>query len=377
MQISDSIGREKRRDSDVRGLWRSLLTIMTRRQSVGMSVAAVACLLLLLLLLFAVVATLASSSSSSSSSSSNDSRHCETSNFQDPFVNVPFCDADGTCHEQPDQPSPRTLYSAFTAHQYATWYHFQSTLAATAAAFEILDQQQQPERPLVLLGDSITESWLGTGMGQGRTRTAGVPQVLQEWMTRSSHAWKPLVLAISGDQTQHLQWRLQRGGELTPNVAHDGQALFVVLIGTNNLGAGERPEPTARGILAVVDYLQQHVKGQILLLHVLPRGDGPTWLRDMCPPLCDANGKSLTSFLPAIAKVNAAVQQGIQKRYDATPVLKSQLFMLDCGDAFLQTIPAGEQVDSTLMPDRLHPNAAGHKLLAECIEAWIQEHIKV
>jgi beta-glucosidase len=195
-------------------------------------------------------------------------------------------------------------------------------------------------------------------------------------MQSKSHIdWTPLVLAISGDQTQHLIWRLSHG-ELTDTVAKNPQALYVVLIGVNNLGSGELPGPTANGVLAVADYLVQRVSGTILMLKVLPCGHGPTWLPRLCPPRCDTDGQPYTSFLPAVDKVNKAVQLGIDDRYEQSPQLKTKLFLLDCGKAFLQNVPNGEQVNVALMSDRLHPNAAGHRVLADCIESWIEEHIK-
>jgi hypothetical protein len=53
---------------------------------------------------------------------------------------------------------------------------------------------------LVLMGDSITEAWVGTGYGSPTPRAEGVPAVLNETLARH---WPPtpLVLAISGDQT--------------------------------------------------------------------------------------------------------------------------------------------------------------------------------
>ena len=38
---------------------------------------------------------------------------------------------------------------------------------------------------------------------------------------------------------------------------------------------------------------------------------------------------------------------------------------LDCGAGFL--VPGNASVDPTLLPDELHPNTAGYRVLAACI----------
>lgn len=87
----------------------------------------------------------------------------------------------------------------------------------------------------LFLGDSITEAWRGTSYGQpcSNGRCNGVPEAFRDQSLFPDSA-SNLVLAISGDQTQHLLWRLQNGElpiTLSPRKG-------VILIGTNNLGAG-------------------------------------------------------------------------------------------------------------------------------------------
>ena len=72
----------------------------------------------------------------------------------------------------------------------------QQQLASTAAAYEPATPYDARSR-LVLLGDSITESWLGTAMGEKIFRAGRVPNVLAD----KFKAFDPLVLAVSGDQT--------------------------------------------------------------------------------------------------------------------------------------------------------------------------------
>lgn len=277
--------------------------------------------------------------------------------YEDPFA-VPFCDADGTCHEKPDKPSPRTVYSSWTKEQYNLWWKYNAELNKSAKAYTKKRTQSKKNKPsLVLLGDSITESWLGTGLGFEKERCEGVPQVLEEEFQN----FDPVVLAISGDQTQHLLYRIQNGQ--LPSV-DDDDAIYVAMIGTNNLGSGELPGPTSEGVLAVADYILNSTKGRLLLFQVLPRGDGTIVLPRLCPPRCDSSGEPLESFAPAIDKLNEGVGKGVEglkEKYGS-----GRLRWMDCGSRFVATA-GDEEVDSSLMPDLLHPNAAGHKIMAECI----------
>ena len=274
---------------------------------------------------------------------------------KDVVAMTPFCDATGKCGEQPDIPSPRTVYSARSSEQLKNWWKFQATLNETAQEY-VTRQHTKPQ--LILLGDSITESWLGTNLGKKVKKFNGIPAVLQKNFAKD---YDPLVLAMSGDQTQHLLYRLQNG-QLLPEYSNDPNAIFVVLIGTNNLGAGESPGPSAKGVLAVTDYLLKNTQGRVKLIKLLPRGDSFR-LPLICPPRCKADGTAFASFQPAIDKVNDIVSQsesGFQTTYGA-----QRLQILDCGGSFVKD---GE-IKKQLMPDLLHPNAKGQELLAECILA--------
>ena len=66
--------------------------------------------------------------------------------------------------------------------------------------------------------------------------------------------------------------------------------------------------------------------------------------------------------MPAVAKVNNDVQKAISDLHD------QRVVFADCGAVFLDA--AGE-VRERLMPDRLHPNAEGLGLLADCIRSTL------
>ena len=100
------------------------------------------------------------------------------------------------------------------------------------------------------------------GVSRISQRATGTPEVLAATF---GQRFDPMVLAISGDQTQHVLYRL-RNGE-----APAKGAIFVLLIGTNNLGNGHLPGEAADGVLAVVEELA--ALGKVVVLAILPRGD--------------------------------------------------------------------------------------------------------
>jgi len=326
-------------------------------------------------------------------------------NSSDDLFAKPFCDEHGVCHERPDHASPRTHFSAWNKNQYNMWWEYYESLQTRVEEYaqkrqklyEGDPQKKNWSRPLLLLGDSITESWSGTGLGVHKVRAEGVPEVLEEVLT-SMPEIDPIVLGVSGDQTQHLLYRLENNhmrasqlqvveGKKGSTLKYDPSAVFVVMIGTNNLGSGEVPGPTARGILAVVDYIlkeTQEAGCHVMLFKVLPRGDGPKVLPTLCPPRCsdDATQKPYASFQPAIDKTNGMVADGI---LGLSEDFRDRLTLVDCNLEFAnaaydssqpRTNADGEEINievkPELMPDLLHPNAQGHRIMANCIKDYLK-----
>ena len=260
--------------------------------------------------------------------------------------------------ERADLPSPRTLWSVRGQKpMLRLWCKLHDKLVKGAATW----QQPTGGSGLALLGDSITESWRGTEFGRRVPRAAGVPRVLRE--TLGTRWPAPLVLRIAGDQTQHLLWRLQQGEAVAPWTQAPGM-LSVLLIGTNNLGAGQRPAEAAAGVLAVASWLLRHTAGRVLVLATLPRADA--WrLRQLCPAacrregtaealgrgkvrtrcVCDAARRPRRSFMPAVLRLNGLVRPGVA-------ALGHRAAFADCGDEFVAppgSLKAG--VRRELMPD--------------------------
>lgn len=187
-----------------------------------------------------------------------------------------------------------------------------------------LDRTKKGNVDLLFDGDSITDFWAGTGRevwnrNYGRLNTANY--------------------GISGDRTENLLWRLDKG-----QVAGLHPRLIVLLIGTNNTGDCNDTQ-IAEGVTAIVREYQRLCPAAVILVHgLLPRAENPN-----------------DSIRAKIKRINAIVS----KLDDGKKVIYA-----DFGDKFLQ--PDGTIIRS-LMPDFLHPSAAGYDLWAEAIRPTVEK----
>ena len=187
---------------------------------------------------------------------------------------------------------------------------------------------------VVLLGDSILhyweleenqKCWQRTFSGEGKAKYRG------------------LNLAIEGDRTETLLWRVENGlftdnGPLPRAV--------ILLIGTNNTGVrnakDETPDDTAAGVRAVIAAVKKRTNdgaAKILLYGLLPRGKGTN---DACTVR------------------NRLVNERLKKLDDGKT--RRTVFYHDIGDLFLN---ADGTVNKDLLGDALHPSKAGYELLAK------------
>jgi lysophospholipase L1-like esterase len=194
---------------------------------------------------------------------------------------------------------------------------------------------QQGDIDLLFDGDSITDFWGTTGKA-----------VFDQYFG----AMKVANFAISGDRTEGLLWGLKNG---------EGQGFspkaIMLMIGTNNTGTGNTtvlqaatgPE-IAEGVGAVVMELRKDFpNAKILLLAIFPRGADPT---------------------DAYRQKNEAANKLIAKLHDGQHV-----FFLDIGPKFLA---ADGTLSRDIMPDLLHPNAAGYEIWAEAVKDKLAELMK-
>lgn len=194
---------------------------------------------------------------------------------------------------------------------------------------KLQEGRQHRDAELVFVGDSITQGWETDG---------------KDVWQRHYQQYHALNLGFYGDRTEHVLWRLQHGevDGLHPKVA-------VLLIGTNN--SSHRPDPaqdTADAIARIIGELQQRMPGiKILLLAIFPREDKPG---------------------PAVGLLNGEINAMLPKLAD-----NRRVFFLDVNKVLLG---ADQHVSKALMPDLLHPNAAGYALWADAMAPTLQKMLK-
>ncbi len=174
---------------------------------------------------------------------------------------------------------------------------------------------------LLMIGDSITHGWESGGAA--------------EW--EKHYARRNAVnMGFSGDQTQHVLWRLENGhlDGISPKLA-------VIMIGTNNF-KNHSAEEIAGGVKAIVAKLRATLpEMKVLLLAIFPRGD-------------------------VAGEYQATIKQASElfSTAEEDPMVE----FLDINSVFLD--PEGKLTEA-VMPDLLHPNEYGYSLWAHAVEPTI------
>jgi lysophospholipase L1-like esterase len=184
----------------------------------------------------------------------------------------------------------------------------------------LVEEAKRGDADLLLLGDTLMDAWRGQ-------------KAL--WAERFAPL-RTSNFGMMGDRAEHLLWRLHNG-------ALDGRPkAAVLLIGTNNLGAGQSVERTAAAVEAVVDVLRP--RARVLLLGIFPRGEKPD------DPL-----------RTKVREVNERLSKVSGVRY------------LDLGPLFLET---DGTLSRELMPDLLHLSDKGYRVWADALREPLAELLK-
>jgi beta-glucosidase len=195
---------------------------------------------------------------------------------------------------------------------------------------------------VLFLGDSITDFWRRPGPKGGE----------EIW----KQFYEPLHAAnfgISGDRTQHILWRIDQG-EL------DGihPKVLILLIGTNNLAYPiEDIEAGQKKIIAEIHEKLPETK--LLILGVFPRGVDPK--STGLDPKIGLTVEKMREKIQLDNQFLAGFEDGNATRF------------LDIGGKFLD---ADGKIPPDLMPDGLHPDAAGYRIWAGAMQPTLQEMLK-
>ncbi|CAK0772375.1 hypothetical protein CVIRNUC_003956 [Coccomyxa viridis] len=233
------------------------------------------------------------------------------------------------------------------------WQSFASVLAG-----EVQSADAREGWDVVFYGDSITEDFRGTNIGAPTARADGDSAVFRKYF--SSH-YSTGILAVAGDQIGNLQYRLEDGEipKKQPKVA-------IVLIGTNDFFAVDICFGTEADLLGAVpgvnsrySSLVQYMRSgmpltHIILVGILPRA-GWTLPNETGYP---------NRFSTPTGQANAHIQELASE--------DSMLHYIDCSSGFVNST----DILTSLMPDGLHPNAAGQELLAKCYAPLVAALVK-
>lgn len=174
------------------------------------------------------------------------------------------------------------------------------------------------EVEFLMIGDSITHGW------------DGEKALVEKFFGQ----YKPINLGFSGDQTQHVLWRLDHLplDKIAPKRA-------MIMIGTNNIGnRANTPWMIAEGVKAIVEKLQkQYPEMKIVVLHVFPRDEKKDgWSRHR------------------VSEINLALPDLLKGMKNVELVDINQAFLTDDGT-----------LTKDIMPDALHPKTKGYEIWGE------------
>lgn len=185
------------------------------------------------------------------------------------------------------------------------------------------------EKPMdvVFLGDSLTRRWEDN---------------LSLWNEYFAE-FNPANFGVGGDCIENVLWRIING-----QIDGIDPKLFLVLIGTNNL-CKDSEEAIVDGIIEIVKVI--HVKcnqSKVVVFGLLPRD------RDERGTECNTRIGSINRQLKERAMENDYTYEYF-------------------GDVLLTQ---NGLVDNEIMPDGLHLNEAGYRVVGPLIRAIVEKHIK-
>jgi len=192
---------------------------------------------------------------------------------------------------------------------------------------------------VLFLGDSITQGW------------TKAPHVWEHYYGK----WQPANFGIGGDQTQHVIWRIENGelDSIAPKVA-------VLMLGTNNTATHNASE-IAEADKKIVRMIRARLPNtKILVLAIFPRGARKNPQGQITESAVEDAAKRM-EIINAVNAELAKLDDGRNVRF------------LDINHVFLGQ---DGKIPFSIMPDQLHPNAAGYQLWADAMQPLLTQMMK-
>jgi acyl-CoA thioesterase-1 len=185
-------------------------------------------------------------------------------------------------------------------------------------------------KQIIFFGDSLT-----AGYGLRSASTESFPALLQQKINQSGFPYQIINAGISGDTTQSALYRLE-------NVMRSPAAIFILALGANDMIRSHSPAATAANL-------------EKIILRV----------KEMCPEVKLA---LLGMELPAW--ITQARAEPYRKLY--------RILAEKNGMSYLPFLLEGVAGKPELnMPDGLHPNAAGYRIIAERVWPLLHNMLEI
>jgi len=186
---------------------------------------------------------------------------------------------------------------------------------------------------VVMIGDSITEHWLGTDLGEQNPNDMQVKKIFDKLFVNGDvHG---LALGLAGDRCPQLLYRL-KWGEMPDSLQ---PKIWWLLIGTNDLADNCSKETILVGTIGIVmEIRKKRPDSTIVVNGILPRPDNAMGVL----------GTREHSFWKIISWIN--------DRISCFTDGMDRVVFFNASDIFITT---EGNIDLTLMPDCLHPNGKG------------------
>jgi lysophospholipase L1-like esterase len=207
---------------------------------------------------------------------------------------------------------------------------------------ETINQGRQLD--VILLGDSITEHWQGTDLGNRNTEFDGNAQVYRDMFTSEDSPVQGLALGNGGDRTTQLLYRVEQG-EIDMLEA----PVIWILIGTNDiLGFSCSSDAVVAGILAIMRQVRAHKPASTLVLQALLPARG--------------NDAGAIGSWDLYSQINQRLECFAEQAPGVRFVNMTQAFLT-----------VNDTVDGDLLIDGLHPGEEGSRVMGQRIVDVVQD----